>query len=175
MSTVSQLPPETVEALSVNVTADPVLVVTVTVCSAEAAPPTVAVKVRPVELRLSVGGPAAGIGVVTVRVTGTDSGLLVAPVDANEAVPLYVPAARPVATMCTVSVKAVLPPGGVMVSQVPPAGLVAEVAVTAIGEPPLVTEIVWSAGSAPFTVKVNDVGLAAKVAGGGVTAAVLMG
>jgi hypothetical protein len=89
VSTESQLPPDAVVALSVNVTADPLLVDTVTLCDAGAAPPTVALKVRPVEVRLSVGGVVGGgIGVVTVRVTGTDSGLFEAPVEANETLPV---------------------------------------------------------------------------------------
>jgi hypothetical protein len=78
--------------------------------------------------------------------------------------------------MCTVSVKGVLPPGGIMVSQVPPDGVVEELAVTATWVPLLVTEIVWSAGAAPFTVKVNEVGLTNSVGvgggGGGTTAGV---
>jgi hypothetical protein len=85
--TPNQLPPVVVEAAAVNVTADPVLVVTITLCDATGEP-MVALKVRPVELRLRVGGAAVGIGVVTVSVTGTDTGLLVAPVDANETLPL---------------------------------------------------------------------------------------
>jgi hypothetical protein len=89
VSTESQLPPVAVVALSVNVTADPLLVDTVTLCGDGAAPPTVALKVRPVEVRLSVGGVVGGgIGVVTMRVTGTDCGLFEAPVDANETLPL---------------------------------------------------------------------------------------
>ena len=88
VSTESQLPPEVVVALSVNVTAEPSLVDTMTLCDAGEVPPTVAVKVRPVELRLRVGGPLVGIGVVTVRVTGTDSGLFEAALDANETLPL---------------------------------------------------------------------------------------
>jgi len=88
VSTESQLPPVAVVVLSVNVTADPLLVDTVTLCGNGAAPPTVALKVRLVELRLRVGGPAVGIGVVTLRVTGTDCGLFEAPVDANETLPL---------------------------------------------------------------------------------------
>ena len=63
-----------------------------------------------------------------------------------------------------------------MVSQVPPDGVVEELAVTATWVPLLVTEIVWSAGAAPFTVKVNEVGLTNSVGvgggGGGTTAGV---
>jgi hypothetical protein len=172
VSTESQFPPEAVVALSVNVTADPSLVLTITLCD-ETVPPTVALKVRSIELRLSVGGPAVGIGVVTVMVTGTDNGLFEAPVEANETLPVYVPTSRPVATMCTVSVKGVLPPGCIMVSQLPPAGVVEELAVTAIGEPPLVTKIVWSAGAVPFTVKLSDGGVAPSVVGGTVLGAVI--
>ena len=46
----------------------------------------VALKVRPIELRLRVGTDG-GIGVVTFSVTGTDMGLFDAPVDANETLP----------------------------------------------------------------------------------------
>jgi hypothetical protein len=90
VSTESQLPPELVVALSVNVTADPSLVDTVTDCDEGAAAPTVAVKLRPVELTLSVGGGGGvedGIGAVTVRVTGTDSGLFEALLFVNETLP----------------------------------------------------------------------------------------
>lgn len=169
MSTESQFPPEVVAALSVNVTADPSLVDTMTLCAAGAVPPTVAVKLRPVELRLRVGGPV-GIGVVTLRVTGTDIGLLLAPVEANETLPVYVPAAKPVATMPTVAEKGVLPPGGITVSQLPPTGVVLVAMVTAIGTPPLVTKTDCIAGSAPLTVKVSDVELTPNVGGCGVPA-----
>jgi hypothetical protein len=174
--TESQLPPEVVAGVALNDTADPSLVVTMTFCGV-AVPPTVAVKLRPVELRLSAGGPAVGIGVVTVRVTGTESGLFEAPAAANETLPLYVPAARPVATMPTVAVTGVLPPGGTTVSQLA-VGVVVALVVTAIGEPPLVTETVCVGGSAPLTVKVNDVGIAVNVGVGGgggvVTAGVIV-
>jgi hypothetical protein len=89
VSTESQLPPDVVVALSVNVTADPSLVETVTLCADGAEPPTVALKVSPAELSTSVGVVmGGGIGVVTLRVTGTDIGLFEAPVDANETLPL---------------------------------------------------------------------------------------
>ena len=56
-----------------------------------------------------------------------------------------------------------MPPGGITVSQVPPEGVVALLTVTAIGDPPLVTEMVWSAGAAPLTMKFSDVGFAPNV------------
>ena len=90
VSTESQLPPELVVALSVNVTADPLLVDTVTGCDEGAAAPTVAVKLRPVEFTVSVGGgvtTGGGIGVVTVSVTGTDNGLFEALLFVNETLP----------------------------------------------------------------------------------------
>ena len=68
----------------------------------------------------------------------------------------------------------VLPPGGITVSQVPPEGVVALLTVTAIGVPPLVTEMVWSAGAAPLTLKDNDVGLAANVGVGGAIGAAIV-
>lgn len=55
---------ELAPGLALNACADPSLVVTITVCDG-AVPPTVAVKVRPVELRLSVGmdgGPVLAAG-----------------------------------------------------------------------------------------------------------------
>jgi hypothetical protein len=162
---VSQLPPEVVEGAALNVTADPLLVVTMTNCAEGALPPAVAVKVRPAELRLSVGGVVdGGIGVVPLRVTGTDMGLFEAPVEANETLPVYIPAARPVATMPTVAVSGVLPPGGITVSQLA-LGVVDSLVVTAIGDPPLVTETACVGGSAPFTVNVSEVGAAASVVG----------
>jgi hypothetical protein len=89
VSTESQLPPELVVALSVNVTADPLPVDTVTDCDEGAAAPTVAVKLRPAELTVSVGGvtTGGGIGVVTVSVTGTDNGLFEALLFVNETLP----------------------------------------------------------------------------------------
>jgi hypothetical protein len=79
--------------------------------------------------------------------------------------------------MPTVAVSGVLPPGGITVSQLALGVLVALV-VTAIGEPPLVTETVCVGGAAPLTVKVNDVGIAVNVGVGGgggvVTAGVIV-
>jgi len=84
----SQVPPEGVVtlALALNVTADPSLVVTSTFCGV-AVPPTVAVKLRPEEPRLSVGTDG-GIGVVTLSVTGTDTGLMPALVVVIETLPV---------------------------------------------------------------------------------------
>ena len=57
--TLSQVPPAglVTAAVGLNICADPSLAVTMTFCGDGAAPPMVAVKVRPVELRLSVGVP----------------------------------------------------------------------------------------------------------------------
>lgn len=75
--------------------------------------------------------------------------------------------------MPTVAVRGVLPPGGIAVSQFA-LGVVDSLVVTAIGDPPLVTETVCVGGSAPFTVNVSDVGAAANVAGGGVVLGAVM-
>jgi hypothetical protein len=75
--TLSQLPPEGVATVgaALNVTAELSLAATVTLCAVGAVPPAVAVKVRPVGLVdpfTSSVGTLGGIGVVTVRVTGSD-------------------------------------------------------------------------------------------------------
>ena len=80
--TVSQFPPAVVEGAALNVTADPLLVVTMTLCAEGAVSPAVALKLRPAELRLRVG-TLGGIGVVTLTVTGTESGLFDAPEEVN--------------------------------------------------------------------------------------------
>jgi hypothetical protein len=84
----SQFPPLVVAALSVNATAELLLVVTVTFCDAGGVVlPTVAVKVSDAVLSMSVGTDDV-IGVVTLRVTGTDNGLLLAPAAVYETLPV---------------------------------------------------------------------------------------
>ena len=83
-------------------------------------------------------GSVGGGTVVTLKVTLTVCGLLVAPVEAMVTVPVYVPTARPAGLTLTVTGRGVLPPGGVAVSQLPPE-VVDTLVVTGIGAPLLVT------------------------------------
>ena len=85
--TVSQVPPDGVVtvAAALNVCADPSLADTITFCDGTV-PPAVPVKLRLAEPRVSVG-TLGGIGVVTLRVTGTASGLLVALAEVIDTVP----------------------------------------------------------------------------------------
>jgi hypothetical protein len=160
--TVSQFPVEV--GASLNVTADPALVVTITVCAAGAfVLPSVAVKLRPVELKFSVG-MAGGMAVTTLRVTETVCGLFETPVAANETLPVHVvPAERPVATKCTVALRGVGPEGLSIVNQLFPQDVVETVPVTVTEAPLLVTVTGWSAGSAPLTVAVMVVGVTVNV------------
>jgi hypothetical protein len=132
--TVSQLPPEVVEGAALKVTADPLLVVTMTLWAEGAAPPAVAANVSPVvvdALRLSVGTVGGG-GVLTLAVTVT----VCAPLDAAPlagvmtTLPVQVPAARLDApTMSTVTDVGVLAPGGTALSQLLPQLVVEELVV----------------------------------------------
>ena len=72
--------------------------------------------------------------------------------------------------MPTVAVSGVLPPGGTTVNQFPPEVVETPVVTVPFRVAVLVTVTGCVAGSAPFTVKLSDVGLAANVGvGGGVT------
>jgi hypothetical protein len=181
--TVSQLPVEVGAAL--NVTAAPLLVVTMTLCAVGAVPPTVAVKVRPDELMFNVGGGGGGGGVVTLAVTDTvwapSEALPLAGVITT--LPVQVPDGRLDATLIlTVTDVGVLEPGGTALSQLLPQFVVEKVVVYGIGAPLLVTVIVPVVGvTVPLlTLKVSEVGLTVSVGvgggggGGGVAAEVMV-
>jgi hypothetical protein len=174
--TPSQVPPEVVEALALKVTADPSLVVTITLCDGTGEP-MVALNVRPGELKLRVGTVGGG-GVVTLAVTGTvwapSEALPVAGVMTT--LPVQVPAGRLAApTIPTVTEVGVLAPGGMAFSQFPQF-VVEKLVVYGIGAPLLVTMIVPVVGvTVPLlTLKVSEVGLTLSVGGGGVVLGAVM-
>jgi hypothetical protein len=84
--TESQLPPDFVVAAGVNAKADELLLVTCTFLGT-AVPPTGAVKLRVAELSTSVGR-VGGATDVTLKVTATVCGLLVALVEAMVTAPV---------------------------------------------------------------------------------------
>jgi hypothetical protein len=125
--TVNQLPPAAVAVNAIGELPDNAIV-----CAGAGAPPLWCVYVSEVGLTPIVGA------LLTVRVTGTVCGLLLAPGAVIATLPLYVPAASPVGFTPTVRVVGVVPLAGVTVNQLPPA----VVAVNAIGEV-VVTEIIF--------------------------------
>jgi hypothetical protein len=91
-------------------------------------------------------------GGFTVRVTGTLTGELVAPVAEMVMVPLYVPAARPEVFAETVTDEGAVPLAGLMVSQV----ALEEPDQVSVPPPVLLTLSVWLAGLAPPWVPVKE-------------------
>jgi hypothetical protein len=122
------------------------------------AAPAVAVKVK-----------ADGVGtVVRLKVTGTCSGLFVAPVALSVMVPLFIPGdARAGLTVTEIAVTPVVPVAGLTDSQFPE--LDAE-AVNGICPPvEAVTERFCGSGTAPFTELKADKAEACRLNDGGVT------
>jgi hypothetical protein len=112
----SQFPPDVVAADAVKLTL-PFVLVTDKVCGAGFAPPVSLAK-----LSATGNTDSTGCG-ATLRVTGTSTGLLVAPADASVIAPVYWPAAKPVKIPATTD--AVTPAGvvalpGATESQLPP-------------------------------------------------------
>ena len=88
---------------------------------------------------------------MTVKVTGTLTGVLVAPVALMVIVPLYVPAARPVMSTEAVSVEGAVPLVGLTVSH----GALSLAVKLSVPAPVLLMLIVWLAGLLPPAVAVK--------------------
>jgi hypothetical protein len=164
--TLSQLPPDVVDALADHVSVPPPAFVNETFCAAGLAPPAVPLKV-------SVAGvkAIAGPGGFTLSVTATVCGVLVAPGAVTVIVPLYVPAAKPEMFTAAATVLGAVPEVGETLSQLPPE--VVEAAAVQVIVPPPVLEIstFWFAGLDPpaVAVKVSEAGVNAMVGGGAAT------
>ena len=132
--------------------------VMVTACVNGSASPMTALNVR-LDAESTIDG-----GVVTVRDTGTASGVLDAPGDAMFTVALYVPAAKPVVLGCTVSVGDAPAVLSVSVSQ-PAVPVYCALAVNPASVPPPLLLIVsnCAAGAGPDDVNVSEVGATAIV------------
>lgn len=143
----SQFPPEFVEAVAVNPTFGPVAV-RVNCWFGGLDPPACAVK---------VSGDGAGM-VVTLKVTFTVSGLLLAPDAVIVIVPEFTPGVAFVGSACTeMAVEPVVPPLGLTDNQPP---VLAADTVNGTAELGLVVTVkFWFAGTALLTeVNVNELG-----------------
>lgn len=131
--------------LAVQARVPPPGFVTLTVCAAGLAAPWVAVNERLVGLSLIVGAA------LTVRVTGTVCGVLVAPVAEIVMVPLYVPAARPLMFTLAATDPLPVPEVGLRLNQFT-LSLTVQLSVP---EPEFVMLTFWLAGFAPPCVAVK--------------------
>src|SRR5205809_5179354 len=111
--TLSQLPPEVVEAAAEKASAAPVLE-TEALCAAGDADPIWCVKASDAGVRVRLAWAE------TVRVTATVCGLLPAAAEVSVTAPEYVPAASPAGSTATASVAGVVALAGETLSQLPP-------------------------------------------------------
>ena len=151
-------------SLADHVKVPPPVLLRLSVCAAGLPPPWVAENEKLVGLAPMAGGTGAAI---TVSVTGTDCGVLVAPVAVIVIVPLYVPAVRLAVFTLTVTVLGAEPEAGLRVNH-------AALSLTdqlMVPPPVFVMLSVWLAGfKAPCVpVKVKLVGFSPIVSGAAVT------
>ena len=136
--TLSQLPPEFVDAAAEKASAAPALE-TETLCAAGDGDPTWCVKVSDAGVRVRFDWAE------TVRVTATVCGLLPAAAEVSMTAPEYLPAASPAGLTATTSVAGVVALAGETLSQLPPE-LVEAAAVKESAAPVLETETLCAAG-----------------------------